>query len=97
MKTILNYEPPSTEDLARLKDELGHTGNRMADLFALGGSHQWRKYTGGQAPRAMSAQMLFYGCAQLELTPVQLERIMDRMRAVGARFDYDEAAPSADL
>ncbi|CAB3678417.1 Uncharacterised protein [Achromobacter insolitus] len=90
MKTILNYTPPSTDDLARLKDELGNTGNRMADLFALGGSHQWRKYTGGQTPRAMSAQMLFYACAMLELDQSDIDRVLARMRAVGASFDYDD-------
>jgi len=88
MKTILNYSPPSIDGLAQLKDQLGYTGAQMADLFALGGSHQWRKYTGGQKPRAMNPQMLFYACAQLELTAEDLERIHARMRAVGAQFYY---------
>lgn len=94
MKTILNYAPPTIEDLAALKEELNLTGAQMADLFALGGSHQWRKYTGGQAPRAMSAQMLFYACAQLELPDDQLRRVMARMQAVGASFDYADPGQS---
>jgi len=90
MRTIQNYTAPATADFAALKNDLGLTGAQMADLFALGGAHQWRKYTGGQAPRAMSAHMLFYGCAQLELSEEQLRRVMARMRAVGASFDYTD-------
>ncbi|WP_459614342.1 XRE family transcriptional regulator [Bordetella sp. 2513F-2] len=91
MPTIHNYSPPTTEQLDAFKAELGFTGAQMAELFALGGSHQWRKYTGGQSPRAMSVQMLFFGCAMLELPPEQIERVLARMRAAGAQFDYDEA------
>jgi hypothetical protein len=77
------YIPRTTDDLRRLKDELGRTGDQMAELFGLGGGHQWRKYTGGDAPREMGATMLFFGAAQLVLEPAQLQAIVDRMQAMG--------------
>jgi len=81
------YIPPTTADLRRLKDELGRSGDQMAELFGLGGGHQWRKYTGGDAPREMGAQMAFFGAAQLVLEPAQLQAVIDRMRAMGATLE----------
>jgi transcriptional regulator with XRE-family HTH domain len=83
----VTYSPPSTEDLRRLKDELGFTGDQMAELFGLAGNNQWRKYTGGTNPREMGLQMLFYAAARLELTPAELERVLSRMRTIGAQVD----------
>ena len=90
MHTISHYTPPSTDDLARLKDLLGLTGEQMATLSALGGSHQWRKYTGGKEPRQMNVHMLFFIAAQLHLSSEQREMLFDKMRQLGADVDATE-------
>ncbi|HDR9065459.1 TPA: XRE family transcriptional regulator [Burkholderia contaminans] len=86
----MRYTPPSTLDLADLKANLNRTGDEMADLFGLAGSHQWRKYTGGQQPREMSLQMAFFAAARLELDPAQIARIIERMRTFGADLNLDD-------
>ena len=90
MHVINHYSPPSTADLQKLKDELGLTGEQMAKLAAIGGSHQWRKYTGGVTPREMSLHMLFFMVAQLHLNTEQRELLFDKMREMGADIDASE-------
>ena len=85
-KLINEYAPPTAEDLQRLKLELGLKGVEMADLAGLGGGQQWRKYTGGAAPRAMAPQMLFFLAAQLALTPDELDRVLHKMSEIGAKI-----------
>jgi hypothetical protein len=80
----MDYAPPTPADLRRLKESLDATGDQMAELFGLAGNNQWRKYTGGEAPREMGLQMLFFGAARLELTDEEVERVLARMRAIGA-------------
>lgn len=84
MRLINDYTPPSPEDLNQLKEQLGYTGAQMADLAGVASNSQWRKYTGGESPRAMSPHILFYVAAQLALTPDELERILSKMREIGA-------------
>lgn len=86
----LHYEPPTPQDLRDLKEALGFTGDQMAALFGLAGNNQWRKYTGGEQPREMSPQMLFFAMARLELDKSTLDHIFDRMRKLGATIT-DEA------
>lgn len=83
----IDYSPPTPEELRKLKETLGYTGEQMASLFGLAGNNQWRKYTGGEQPRDMSAQMLFFGLARLELDENAIARVLDRMRKVGATID----------
>ncbi|MBF6987271.1 hypothetical protein [Cupriavidus sp. IK-TO18] len=83
----MRYTPPSTTDLQRLKDELGRTGEQMAELFGVAGGQQWRKYTGGAQPREMAPQMLFFGAARLALSDAEMERVLARMRDIGADVD----------
>lgn len=80
----IDYSPPTPEQLRKLKEALNYTGEQMASLFGLAGNNQWRKYTGGEQPREMSAQMLFFGLARLELDETTIERVLDRMRKAGA-------------
>lgn len=82
----MRYTPPTPEQLRTLKATLQYTGKQMAELFGLAGDQQWRKYTGGQAPREMNAQMLFYAAAQLELTSDQIASVLHRMREFGAHI-----------
>jgi hypothetical protein len=86
MRLIDDYTPPSPDDLNRLKDSLGYTGNQMADLAGVASNSQWRKYTGGENPRAMSPHILFYMAAQLTLSDDELKHITDKMREIGARI-----------
>ncbi|WP_017348369.1 hypothetical protein [Pantoea sp. A4] len=86
MRILKNYSAPTTDDLTRLKDELGYTGNQMADLAGLADSRQWRKYTGGDKPRSISAPMLFLLSAQLVLDESQIDAIFAKMRDIGAEL-----------
>lgn len=79
------YSPPSAESLAKFKEELGLSSAQMANLFGVSDGRQWRKYTGGD--RDMSAQILFFAMARLELTPQEFERVLNRMRSVGASIE----------
>lgn len=83
------YQPPSPEDLARLKDELGLSSVQMAKLFGLSGGRHWRKYTGGEPPQPISPLPLFFAAARLELDQKALDRILRRMREIGAVIDLE--------
>lgn len=91
----MQYTAPTTADLRRLKDELQLTGEQMAELFGLAGGQQWRKYTGGAEPREMSLQMLFFASARLVLRPQEIERVLKRMREIGAEVTADEASTTS--
>ncbi|WP_312269408.1 XRE family transcriptional regulator [Pseudescherichia sp.] len=84
MRLINDYTPPTPNDLNRLKDDLGYTGNQMADLAGVASNSQWRKYTGGETPRAMSPHILFYMAAQLALSNDDLQRVIKKMQDIGA-------------
>nr|WP_051954142.1 helix-turn-helix transcriptional regulator [Xenophilus azovorans] len=81
------YTSPTTDDLRRLKDALGFTGEQMAELASVADNSQWRKYTGGATPRRISPHMLFFIAARLELSADDLLRIGQRMQAIGADLD----------
>ncbi|WP_315858227.1 hypothetical protein [Burkholderia cepacia] len=83
----MEYTPPKAKDLQRLKDELGRTGEQMAELFGVAGGQQWRKYTGGGAPRELSPHILFFGAARLVLPDDQLALVLNKMREIGAQID----------
>lgn len=82
------YKPPSTQDLAILKANLQKSNVEMAQLFGMDPDH-WRKYTGGKDPRSVSMPMLFFAMAKLELDKKCIERILNRMREVGATIALD--------
>lgn len=84
MRLIEDYTPPSHEDLARLKEELGYTGTQMAELAGVASNSQWRKYTGGESPRAVSPHILFFMAAQLALNEKELAKVLDKMRDIGS-------------
>ncbi|HEN7343345.1 TPA: XRE family transcriptional regulator, partial [Serratia marcescens] len=67
--------------------ELGYTGTQMADLAGVASNSQWRKYTGGAEPRAMSPHILFFVAAQLALSERDLSKVLDKMREIGAKID----------
>lgn len=88
----MQYQPPPPEELARLKDELGLSSAQMAKLFGLSGGRHWRKYTGGEEPQGISPQVLFFAMAQLELDAATVERVLERMRKLGAVIDLSADA-----
>lgn len=87
MRLIDDYTPPSPEDLEALKKQLGYTGNQMADLAGVASNSQWRKYTGGESPRSMSPHILFFMAAKLSLSEGEIEKVLEKMRKIGARFE----------
>lgn len=87
MRLINDYVPPSPEELNKLKEELGYTGTQMADLAGVASNSQWRKYTGGESPRAVSPHILFFMAAQLSLTPDELNKILNKMKIIGAEIN----------
>ncbi|OUF48118.1 hypothetical protein AZ044_002260 [Pluralibacter gergoviae] len=56
----------------------------MADLAGVASNSQWRKYTGGAEPRAMSPHILFFMAAQLALDENELTRVLAKMKEIGA-------------
>ncbi|HEN7343343.1 TPA: XRE family transcriptional regulator, partial [Serratia marcescens] len=64
--------------------ELGYTGTQMADLAGVASNSQWRKYTGGAEPRAMSPHILFFVAAQLALSERDLLKVLNKMKKIGA-------------
>ncbi|MGU4701982.1 XRE family transcriptional regulator [Burkholderia cepacia] len=83
----MRYDPPSPKDLEKLKNDLQFSSAQMAELFGVQGGRQWRKYTGGEEPREISPHILFFAAARLELSPEDFERVLARMRAIGATID----------
>ena len=83
----MDYIPPKPQDLERLKQELQLSSAAMADLFGVQGGRQWRKYTGGDSPREISPHILFFAMARLELDDAMIDRVLNRMRQVGATID----------
>ncbi len=86
MRLINEYTSPTPEDLELLKSDLGFTGTQMADLAGVASNSQWRKYTGGAEPRAMSPHILFFIAAQLVLSEGELNNILEKMHEIGARM-----------
>jgi hypothetical protein len=79
------YSPPSTTSLAKLKAELNLSSAKMAELFGSEEARTWRKYAGGE--RQIGAPTLFFAMARLELTPEEIERVLNRMREAGAAIE----------
>lgn len=81
---MIEYSPPSTSDLAKLKERLGLTGEQMAELAGVAGGQQWRKYTGGADPRNLGIHICFFMAARLALSPEDLAKVTAKMREIGA-------------
>ena len=88
---MIKYTPPTTEDLASLKNELQFSSTKMAELASVSAGTQWRKYTGGAEPRDLNMHMLFFIAARLALTPDELSRVTAKMREIGA--DVEDITP----
>lgn len=58
----------------------------MAELAGVASNSQWRKYTGGAEPRAMSPHILFFMAAQLALDDKELSLIINKMKEAGAQI-----------
>lgn len=86
MRLINEYTPPTPKDLDKLKSELEYTGTQMADLAGVASNSQWRKYSGGAKPRAMSPHILFFMAAQLTLSDEELSLIIHKMKEIGAHI-----------
>lgn len=86
----MKYTPPTVKHLAQLKDQLGGTGAQMANLFGMASDVQWRKYTGGAAPREISLQRAFFMSAMQVLTADEIERVRVHMASFGARWERDD-------
>lgn len=88
---MIEYTPPSADDLKRLKDLLGKSSTEMAELFGVSSGVQWRKYMAADSAnrRDMGMHMLFFAMARLELNAETMEQILNRMRAVGATIELD--------
>ncbi|HGL4258417.1 TPA: XRE family transcriptional regulator [Burkholderia dolosa] len=80
----IQFNEPSTEDLAELKRRRNATGKEMAEAFWLGSDQQWRKYTGGKEPRKMGPHVAFVGAAHMALTEEEFNRVLQFMETFGA-------------
>ncbi|WP_313955673.1 XRE family transcriptional regulator [Paraburkholderia sp. BCC1884] len=66
------------------------SSTEMAELFGVSTGRQWRKYTSSTEQRDMGMHMLFFAIAQLELDPETMERVLARMRAIGATIEINK-------
>jgi hypothetical protein len=94
----MHYKAPTPEDIERLKKELAYDGTQMAALFGVADRRAFRRYT-SKSPmdknkREISAHMLFFAMARLELSAECIERIIDRMRRTGAEIALDDPTKS---
>lgn len=96
----MHYKPPQPEDIERLKKELGLDGTQMAELFGVAGNRAFRRYTSKsddtKNKRELGAHMLFFAMARLELDAATIERVLQRMRRVGATIDLNADSPAPD-
>lgn len=74
-----------------LKTELGKSSSEMAKLFGISTGRAWRRYASDVEgnSRDMGMHMLFFAMARLELDAATFDRIIERMRKVGAVIDLD--------
>ncbi|PLR29186.1 transcriptional regulator [Chimaeribacter arupi] len=93
MRKIISFTPPSAASLEQLMKQLGCTSNQMAALAGVKDKNQWRKYTGPNPVRSMSATTLFFMAAQLSLSPDEFERVLDHMRNLGADIATEALPP----
>ncbi|MDR6381845.1 XRE family transcriptional regulator [Paraburkholderia caribensis] len=72
----------------------------MAELFGVSSDRAFRRYTSTSPSdknrRDLSAYMLFFAMARLELSADAIERILTRMRKAGATIDLQPDDPAAD-
>ncbi|SFM73261.1 hypothetical protein [Variovorax sp. OV329] len=93
---VNDYRPPTPRDLQVLKEQFGLTAYEMARLFAVQ-PEQWRKHTGGQAPREISVTRAFFMAAFQVLDDEEIERVVAYMASFGASWNMDaEPPPRAD-
>ncbi|MEJ8820584.1 XRE family transcriptional regulator [Variovorax humicola] len=70
---VTDYRAPTPKDLQELKEHFGLTAYEMARMFAAQ-PEQWRKHTGGQSPREISATRAFFMAAFQVLSDEEIER-----------------------
>ncbi|MEO1354507.1 MAG: XRE family transcriptional regulator [Pseudomonadota bacterium] len=85
----MHYTPPTPAELEQLKADLDKSSGEMAELFGLANGRQWRRYLSEDPAnrRDMGMHMLFFAMARLELDETTIERVLNRMRKVGAAID----------
>lgn len=93
----MRYTAPTADDVERLKKELGLDGTQMANLFGVADPRAFRRYT-SKSPieknrREISAYMLFFAMARLELSDESINRILERMRKAGASIELADGEP----
>ncbi|MEJ8821544.1 XRE family transcriptional regulator [Variovorax humicola] len=89
---VTDYRAPTPKDLQDLKEQFGLTAYEMARLFAVQ-PEQWRKHTGGQAPREISVTRAFFMAAFQVLSDDEIERVVAYMASFGARWNMDAEPP----
>jgi hypothetical protein len=97
---VMLYKAPLPEDVERLKKELGLSGSQMAELFGVVDNRAFRRYTSTSPDpknrRELSAHMLFFAMARLELSADAIERILSRMRQAGATIELPASSTSPE-
>lgn len=85
----IHYVPPTPEGLLEQKHRRNATSAQMAQVYGLAGDNQWRKYTSGKEPRAMSLPMLFLAMA-IENRHATVDEVFEICRReTGAVIDLD--------
>ncbi len=86
----MRYQPPSRDELRRLKETLKYTNGQMAELFGVATGRQFHKYMSDEDKREMGFHVLMFGMLNLALSrgPVTgVEQLFEMARSLGAVID----------
>lgn len=81
------YESPTAQQLKELQAKLDLKGHEMAALFGLKSARRWRECISEKDPQGLSPASAFFGAAKQVLTPKEIERVLAKMRELGATID----------
>ncbi|WP_368648605.1 hypothetical protein ABRZ03_02240 [Castellaniella ginsengisoli] len=85
----MKYEPPSAEQMRKIKDAVGATAKKMAQRTCVTEQH-WRKFTASTVPRGIPYEKLFHFAALETLSEDQVNAIHRYMVRIGATIEADE-------
>ena len=83
----MRYQPPSRDELRRLKETLKYTNGQMAELFGIATGRQFHKYMSDEDKREMGFHVLMFGMLNLALArgPVTgVDQLYEMARSLGA-------------
>jgi hypothetical protein len=90
------FRSPTVAQMKLWKDKLGFTGTQMARILGLKSARRWRDYADENKPQGIPPANLFMASAIVTLSPAEIERVLETMRALGAVIDLNADSPAPD-